>query len=248
MQRAAASTSPATPDSGSQSSKKRKLDHSSKEGRLSMNMDQAAIQAAINEQQATRQAALDRHVTGDTHWVLKSTLDGADSKKKEEPPLRIKYIGYGDVDSGDESGDPEDEAQTGRTSTNNYKKTASKVRHCPETHSWHSLLTFEQKQKTSASETNGNESAGSDSEDSDSEASPAGRSQRPQDSKSSSRNGSRSRSRSIQRSESVKAKELRDKRRKKDVPLSKVTSISSGGNKNFSPSSGKPSPRGGRKN
>ena len=128
MQRAAASASPATPESGSQSSKKRKLDHAAKEGRLSMNFDQAAIQAAINEQQATRQAALDRHVTGDTHWVLKSTLDGVETKKKETAPMRIKYIGYGDVDSEDEFGDQEDEVQIGRTSTNNYKQTASKVR------------------------------------------------------------------------------------------------------------------------
>lgn len=127
MQRAAASGSSAgTPDSAATSSKKRKLDQGS-EGRLSLNMDQAAVQAAINEQQATRQAALDRHVTGDTHWVLNTSLDKSNPRTDTVPPLKIKYIGYGDVDSGDDSGNPEDEAQMGRTSTNAYKQSKSKV-------------------------------------------------------------------------------------------------------------------------
>lgn len=90
-------------------------------------MDQAAVQAAINEQQATRQAALDRHVTGDTHWVLNTSLSKEKPTVATKAPLKIKYIGYGDVDTGDESGDQEDEAQIGRTSTNNYKKSKTTV-------------------------------------------------------------------------------------------------------------------------
>jgi hypothetical protein len=90
-------------------------------------MDQAAVQAAINEQQATRQAALDRHVTGDTHWVLNTSLSKEKPTVAAKAPLKIKYIGYGDVDTGDESGDQEDEAQIGRTSTNNYKKSKTTV-------------------------------------------------------------------------------------------------------------------------
>ncbi|KAK0389428.1 hypothetical protein NLU13_3003 [Sarocladium strictum] len=223
MQRAAASGSSAgTPESASQSSKKRKLDHSSGSGRLSLNIDQAAVQAAIHEQQATRQAALDRHVTGDTHWVLNTSLDQTKPKAGNAAPLKIKYIGYGDVDSGEESGDQEDEAQMGRTSTSNYKQAKSK------------------KQKIDV--TDGDDGSQSESDLSNSETSPARRSS-AQGSQPSSRNASRSRSHSRHRSENAKAKELRDKRKKKDVPLSKLTSISSGGNRNFSSQSGKGSSR-----
>jgi hypothetical protein len=125
MQRAAASSSAASsPDSNTPSSKKRKLDHSPTSGRIDLNIDEASIKAALEDQEAKRQAALRKHTAGDTHWVLNSTPVGSSVKPLANPPLNIVYVGYGDVDSENESGDNCDAPAQGRTSTKDYKKAA----------------------------------------------------------------------------------------------------------------------------
>ncbi|CAM1505622.1 Fc.00g112590.m01.CDS01 [Cosmosporella sp. VM-42] len=211
MQRAAASATPAgSPDSESHSSKKRKLGHSPSEGRMSMNIDQAAIQAALDDQEAKRQAALEKHGVGaDTHWVLNTAFS---QTKPAKAPMNIVYVGYGDIDTSDESGDNEDAPAIGRTSTKDYKK--------------------QPKRTTSKEESDASDDS-SDSDSDDSDESSSGRKRKPSsDSPNSRSDRSRSRSQSMSRrksAESAKAKEFREKRKKKEVRLNKLTSISSSG-------------------
>jgi hypothetical protein len=129
MQRAAASASSAgSPDSDAPSSKKRKLKGSFAESRINADIDQALIQAALDGEEATRQAALAKHSSADTHWVLSNTLDKAKAGKTTTKPLNIVYVGYGDMDSSDDSGDNEDAPAKGRTSTKSVEKTGNKAR------------------------------------------------------------------------------------------------------------------------
>jgi hypothetical protein len=114
MQRAAASAS-STPDSDAPSSKKRKLGKGDDDYDLNINSE--SIQAAIDERDANRQAALQQHSSNDTHWVLDAKV-AKKAGKAEKKPMRVLYVGYGDFDSGDED---EPKARPGRTSTKNYK-------------------------------------------------------------------------------------------------------------------------------
>ncbi|KAG5930402.1 hypothetical protein E4U42_001648, partial [Claviceps africana] len=119
MQRAVASASSAgSPDSDGPSMKKRKVDRSPAPGRIDPNIDQALIQAALDDQEATRQAALEKHSAADTHWVLKTKIDEA-QRQKQSRPLNVVYVGYGDIDSDDNN---EDNPAEGRTSTKPAKQ------------------------------------------------------------------------------------------------------------------------------
>ncbi|KAF4452269.1 transcription factor [Fusarium austroafricanum] len=121
MQRAVASEN-SSPDSETHSSKKRKTAHSPAAGRLDVNIDQAAIKAAMDAQETKRQAALEQHIGADTRWVLDSPFAGLKATSQNKTPLNVVYVGYGDIDSSYDSGDNEDVPTTGRTSTNSFKK------------------------------------------------------------------------------------------------------------------------------
>lgn len=128
MQRAAASaSSAASPDSGG-GSKKRKYDRLPAQGRFDAQIDQALIQAALDNQEATRQAALEKHAAADTHWTLDNTWHEAATADATSTPLNVVYVGYGDIDSDNESGDVEDAPAKGRTSTQVDKNTSRKAR------------------------------------------------------------------------------------------------------------------------
>ncbi|CCT65965.1 uncharacterized protein FFUJ_02957 [Fusarium fujikuroi IMI 58289] len=213
MQRAVASEN-SSPDSETHSSKKRKTGHSPAAGRLDLNIDQAAIKAALDAQETKRQEALEKHVGADTHWVLDNPFAGLKAASQTKAPLNVVYVGYGDMDSSNDSGDNEDVPRNGRTSTNSFKKAANQAcRSLP--------YAKQESQKTSDNDSD------SEYEDSDDTNTPAHGQKRKPSSDSPSR--SRSRSRSRPTAESAKAKEFRDKRKKKEVKLSKPTSISSGG-------------------
>ncbi|KAL6867998.1 hypothetical protein J3F83DRAFT_738828 [Trichoderma novae-zelandiae] len=208
MQRAVASaaSSPQT-DDNSQTSKKRKLKHSTTaaaEERISALIDQASVKAALEEQEAKRQAALALHTATGAHWVLNTKLDNTNASKPSEPSLNVVYVGYGDIDSSNESGG-EDAPQNGRTSTRKPKEVVEK-----------------QKPSPSKDEQSGEES----SSDDDDEA-PKRKSRRLDSGDSSSRSQSRSRPRVSE--ESKKAKDFREKRKKKEVRLNTISSISSAG-------------------
>ncbi|KAJ3495987.1 hypothetical protein NLG97_g2995 [Lecanicillium saksenae] len=208
MQRAIASNSTATtPESEKSSSKKRKLDHGSPAGRLSMDFDQASVDAAMQAQEAKRKAALQQHATGDTHWVLNTKFEKPAAVKAAKAPRRIVYVGYGDIDSENESGDGEDSAAIGRTST------------------------IKPKPKNESSRNPSDDESGDDSGDNtdDSEDSNPRKRKESGSSREQSRSRSKSRPRPRPTAADIEAKELRDKRRKKEVRLNNITSISGAG-------------------
>jgi hypothetical protein len=129
MQRAAASaaSSPGT-DTESPSSKKRKLTHRDHaQTKLDIEIEQASIRAAIDDRDAKRQAALEKHAFGaDTHWVLDSHWDQNKIEPSKKQPLRIIHVGYGDGDISEE--DIEDDPQAGRTSTKRHRASQETVR------------------------------------------------------------------------------------------------------------------------
>ncbi|KAK4067637.1 transcriptional regulator family: Zinc finger, CCHC-type [Trichoderma harzianum] len=207
MQRAvaSASSSPQQSDDSSQNSKKRKLRHSATtaaEERVSALIDQASIKAALEDQEAKRQAALAQHTATGAHWVLNTKLDKLNAGKPSEPSLNVVYVGYGDIDSSDESGG-EDASQIGRTSTRKPKKPSAGKDDRPD------------------------EESSSDDEDDDDDSAPKRKSRRLDTGDSSSRSQSRSRPRFSD--ESKKAKDFREKRKKKEVRLNNISSISAGG-------------------
>lgn len=220
MQRAVASEN-SSPASETHSSKKRKTEHSPAAGRLDLKINQAAIQAALDAQETKRQEALEKHVGADTRWVLNDALVGSKAPNQVKTPMNVVYVGYGDIDSSNDSGDNEDAPAAGRTSTNSFKKANNQK---------------QEAQKASDDEED------SEDEDSDHADTPSqGRKRKPS---TDSPSHSRSRSRSRPNPENNKAKEFRDKRKKKEVKLSRPTSISgggisSGGGSQFSPAGGK---------
>lgn len=135
MQRAvASSTTTPSPDPDSHSAKKRKLGHAASDKEL-LGFDQSAVQAAIEDRETKRQEAILKHRTDDTRWVVNTAWDKKTSGKTNTKPLRVVYVGYGDVDAdkaGSDDDDLEDDATAvGRMST--YKKPkepATKVSTC----------------------------------------------------------------------------------------------------------------------
>ncbi|RDA90667.1 hypothetical protein CP533_4670 [Ophiocordyceps camponoti-saundersi (nom. inval.)] len=119
MQRAVASAS-------SDGAKKRKLDDTSIGGRIDAQIDEAIIKAALENQEATRQAALEKQDAADTHWRLEkwNAVKGEGSAVSK---LNVVYVGYGDIDSSREPGDIEDAPAKGRTSTRAEKTLKSKA-------------------------------------------------------------------------------------------------------------------------
>ena len=235
MQRAAASASSAgSPDSEPPSSKRRKVESSIAESRINANIDQALIQAALDGEEATRQAALAKHSSADTHWVLKNTLDKAKDGKAANGPLNIVYVGYGDMDSSDESGDNEDAPTKGRTTTHHSDKPNQKV--CTQEHAQSiktAKLTTVQKSDRKHESSDGD--SGDQSSDESNERKRKRKSRHSSEAASSplAQDRSRSQSRSRHSGEGTKAKEFRDKRKKKDVRLNQLVSISAGGNTSF---------------
>ncbi|KAF4974647.1 hypothetical protein FZEAL_8482 [Fusarium zealandicum] len=216
MQRAVASAN-SSPDSETHSAKKRKTGHSPSGARIDLNIDEASIKAALNDQETKRQSALEQHVGAETHWVLNNAFTGPKAASGSKPPLNVVYVGYGDIDSSNESGDNEDAPAKGRTSTGNFKSSKNQARDNSDSGSDDSGASTPARKRKSSSD------------DPHSRAT---------------RSRSRSRSQSRQSMESAKAKELRERRKKKEVKLSKRPAIasggiSSGGGSQFSPANSK---------
>lgn len=234
MQRAAASTSSAgSMDSDAPSVKKRKLEQSPAPGRIDPNIDQALIQAALDDQEATRQAALEKHSAADSHWVLKTRLDKPQSQKQSRP-LNIVYVGYGDVDSDDNN---ENSSAEGRTSTKPLEQNGGVSCHLLPYHNETILgLRTNSVDKTKRQETFDSTDESSPSSADDGSNTNRKRKDRPSDANSNTSNNfdrSRSQSRSRSDKELIRAKEFRDKRKKKEVRLNNLTSISSAGDGQF---------------
>jgi hypothetical protein len=104
MQRAAAS-SPATPSPSmteEPSPKRRKKDSDTSPSRFNVDAlaDRHAIQAALAEEEAKRQAALERQAAeaGDTRWVLSFEDQNKNTSNDTTLPLRIVQAGYANID------------------------------------------------------------------------------------------------------------------------------------------------------
>ena len=124
MQRAVASASSAgTPSSDERSSKRRRVDNNmSPSGSAQDLVDQAAIRAALKDQEDKRLAALEKHAAdrGDSHWVLQNPL--IPRATAQTTPLNVVFVGYADIDASDVSDGEVRVAQNGRKKTDNYKK------------------------------------------------------------------------------------------------------------------------------
>ncbi|PKS12940.1 hypothetical protein jhhlp_000281 [Lomentospora prolificans] len=139
MQRGAA-TADSVPSSEEGSSKRRKLTHPSSKTPTPAGADndlfsQDKIRAAVEELEAKRKAAVERRAAelSDSHWVLDIPVakEGAAGRNgiKEKPPLRVVYVGYGEIDraAGDSDyEDTQDDVQTGRRITGDYKRKEEK--------------------------------------------------------------------------------------------------------------------------
>ncbi|KAF9875600.1 zinc knuckle [Colletotrichum karsti] len=217
MQRAAANGSPAEPSPEEPSSKRRKFQNSPLTGDFH-SFDQSAVQAALKQQEAKRLQALEasRAEVSDTHWVL----DGSWGKEEDSGnvPPNIVYVGFADIDGTNEEGDEDSPKQVGRKMIGSYKKKDAK--------------------KPGVEATPKDESDSSDSGDSDApsdEDESSGDNETPVSKSKSKRieglsSGGQGRTRvnlkPTKSAESRKAQEFRDKRRKKEVKLNQLSSIS----------------------
>lgn len=133
MQRAAAAGSAAsTPASDSSSAKRRKFDSPLTGDFHSFN--EAAIQAALSQQEATRQAALAKHGAelGDTQWVLDDSWLKPEAPAAEAP-RKIEYLSMAQIDAlnGDDDDEEDvlggDQPGIGRRRVGDYKPADAKV-------------------------------------------------------------------------------------------------------------------------
>lgn len=129
MQRAAASSpSPSNPqDTTPPSSKRQKTNHSTLSTPATLISDQAAIQAALEAEEAQRQAAITRVAAerGETKWVL-SFVD-AQKGGGGSQGMKVVKAGFGEIDGGgDKVGEkgrgPRKHMVPGRRSFGNFNK------------------------------------------------------------------------------------------------------------------------------
>ncbi|KAK1827251.1 hypothetical protein QBC39DRAFT_420764 [Podospora conica] len=230
MQRGAAlaAASPSTPktdddndDEGS-ASKRRKTQHnpaSSAPGTPTaatpLFAEHQAIRAALEEEERKRLVAVEKRAAelGDSHWVL----DGARHTKKASAPLKIVQVGYAQIDYAGTRDDDDavDLSTKARFQYNMKSKTPTKEE--------------SKDDSNSDSDDSDADSSSSSNSDSDSEASPASktatlRGRHPTDDTPASKRRARSIIRNDERQR--KSRELAAARRKKEVNLNQLTSIS----------------------
>ncbi|KAI1417570.1 hypothetical protein F5Y13DRAFT_59900 [Hypoxylon sp. FL1857] len=223
MQRAVASpsSSPTTPNSDEQASKRRKVSHdpTKRELRDSLpQIDQTAVQAAIAEEERKRQEALIQHAAelGDARWVLDVPDKPTEPGRVVQTPLNVVQVGFAQIDS---HIDPSDAAGLDDAESTDTLHTRTPL--------------VRRYNMGSRQATKDSESASDDSNsDSDSDASPQknrpGRHSYGQ--RSESRSGpSRPVFNSKKSAEWAKAKQLAESRRKKEVKLNSPRTPASGG-------------------
>lgn len=234
MQRAAASpsSSPATPNSDEQASKRRKVSHdpTKREPRDSLpQIDQTAVQAAIAEEERKRQEALIQHAAelGDSHWVLDIPAKATESGYEVKTPLNVVQVGFAQIDSYIDSSDAS--SLNDDESTDNSHITTPVVRRYN--------MGSKQVMKDDESESNDSNSDSDSDPDTSSQENNSGRNSYGQRSESRS-SSSRPVLNSKKSAEWAKAKQLAESRRKKEVKLNTprapstsggLLSISSGG-------------------
>ncbi|KAI0396881.1 hypothetical protein F5Y17DRAFT_43435 [Xylariaceae sp. FL0594] len=246
MQRAAASTplssTPSTPGSSEQSSKRRKTSHNAEPPQdVDILVNQAAIKAAIAEEEKKVESALLKRAEelGDAHWVLQ--LPEQNKNQTVQPPLKIVQVGFAQIDTADAMGDDTDQANLPfhsepalRRYNMEKKKKKAKSSHT------------ESKKKDSDSDSDSDSESGSES-GSESESESESESDASSSEETSGRKsfGSKPRASSNthpiarkllkgkQSSEQLRALKFQEKRRKREVNLNTpkvgISSISTGG-------------------
>ncbi|KAI1212856.1 uncharacterized protein F4807DRAFT_411753 [Annulohypoxylon truncatum] len=232
MQRAVASpasSSPTTPNSDEQASKRRKVVHNPtrSDGPNSIaQIDQAAVQAAIAEEERKRQEALVQHAAelGDARWVLDIGDKAAESHSEIQTPLNVVQVGFAQIDS---QIDPSDAVGLDDTDSADTSYARTMVRR----------YNMENKKTVKDDETGSDDSDSDSDSDSSSQGNEARRKsygQRPEARPIPSRPALKTK-KSVEWS---KAKQFAEARRKKDVKLNSprtpstsggLLSISSGG-------------------
>ncbi|KAF6817120.1 zinc knuckle [Colletotrichum sojae] len=224
MQRAAATGSPAESSPEEPSSKRRKFQNSPLTGDFH-SFDQAAVQAALKAQEAKRLSALEksRAELADTHWVLDGAVGESKNGGASAPP-NIVYVGYAEIDGAAGSDESETAQPVGRKRIGNFESKNAKT----------------VAQKSGAAEDDSSDSgSSSDSDESSDDEGPSSGGNDTPSSKSKSKKGeclssagqgrTRVNLKPQKSAESLKAREFQDKRRKKEVKLNQLSSISGAG-------------------
>ncbi|KAI1180125.1 hypothetical protein F4777DRAFT_362489 [Nemania sp. FL0916] len=231
MQRAAAaspsSSAPSTPPSNDQSNKRRKVSHNSTpQHEVDMLVNQAAIAAAITEEEKKVESALLKRAEelGDARWVL--DVQQHTRSHPAQTPLNVVQVGFAHIDSSDTMENEIDPAMASHESAPAFRR-----------YNMDKKKTTKKSHKTSSEESSDSDfESGSDT--SSSEGDTGRRSfgstpRTPSTAQSTTRkalNGKKS-------AETLKAKQFAEKRRKKEVKLNNpnggMTSISSAGGPSF---------------
>ncbi|KAK1595307.1 uncharacterized protein LY79DRAFT_668096 [Colletotrichum navitas] len=226
MQRAA-NAGPAPESSPEEpSSKRRKFQNSPLSGDFH-SFDQAAVQAAMKQQEATRLSALEasRAELADTHWVLDG--DWGKPAEAEAAPPNIVYVGYADIDSADGEDETKPAVHVGRKKVGSSKKKATKT----ETESTPNVDN-DSGDSSGLSDSDDSEEESSDEDDAESSSGDEESTPKPAKPIKGLSSGGQGRTRvNLQPkklTESMKAREFREKRKKKEVKLNKLASISGG--------------------
>ncbi|KAI0448941.1 hypothetical protein F5B21DRAFT_78347 [Xylaria acuta] len=227
MQRAAASTpsSPSTPPSDDKSNKRRKVSHNApSQENVDTLVNQAAIQAAIAEEEKKVESALLKRAEelGDAHWVLDVPPQAKGHTART--PLNVIQVGFAQIDSSDTLGSESDPAGTPHDSVPAFRRyNMDKKKIAKKTH-----------KNSSGSSSESESDSDSDSDISSSEET-SGRQLFGSNPRSTSTTQSPNRKipKGNKNTEKLKAMQFTEKRRRKEVKLNKpkggITSISSGG-------------------
>ncbi|KAI0542304.1 hypothetical protein GGR58DRAFT_304039 [Xylaria digitata] len=228
MQRAAASSpssTPGTPPSNDQSNKRRKVSHNTApQQNVDALVNQAAIQAAIAEEEKKVESALLKRAEelGDAHWVL----DVPEQAKGHAAPtpLKVIQVGFAQIDSSDGVGNETDSDEILHDSVPALRRFNMEREKIPKD------------LKSNSSESSSDSESESDSEsDTSSSEETSGRQSFGSNPRNTSTTQSTSRKilQSKKSTEQLKAMQFAEKRRKKEVKLNNpkggITSISSGG-------------------
>ncbi|KAL2141131.1 hypothetical protein VTI28DRAFT_2756 [Corynascus sepedonium] len=230
-------SSPATPTSDDGSAKRRKTFHtpSATSSPATPLFDQQAIRAAVEEEERKKQAAIEKRAAelGDSHWVLEGVASLP--PRASRPLLNVVEVGFAQIDYGGPSGNDDDSdpfdlgGVPGRPQFQRYNMKNSKA--------------VKKENGNSSSSDSNSESHSDAGESSSSEDSPeAARAEPNRGRQSTIGSAERRRPRSSvsgrREEERRKAQQLAGKRRKKDIKLNQLTSISSAGSQAFQRFSG----------
>ncbi|GAB1320305.1 hypothetical protein MFIFM68171_10515 [Madurella fahalii] len=225
---ASEASSPTTPRSDDGSAKRQKTSHaSSAAGSAAAPLyDQKAIQAALEDEEKKRQAAIEKRAAelGDSHWVL----EGVSSLPKisARPLLNVVQVGFAQIDYTGTSGGSDDPFDMGgssaQTQFRRFNMKSSKA----------------QKKESRDSNDGGSGSSSGSEEDSEDESPPVpARGEPDRGRRNAVGNSEHERTRSSasgrKGEEQKRAQQLAGKRRKKDIKLNQLTSISSAGSQAF---------------